>query len=117
MTAQKLFNRIAEHLRTQGRPALDEFGDCVYRGPNGLRCAIGAVIPDYKYRRSFEARAINALIPKHFPRWKKHKALLSDLQELHDIPEIRTTAGLFHKRKLTSGLRVIARKHSLEFSA
>ena len=117
MTAQEIFNRIAEHLRTQGRPALDEAGDCVYRGPNGLRCAIGAIIPDYKYRRSFEHKTINTLLPRHFPRWIKHEELLSDLQELHDNAEIRTTAGLFHKRKLTSGLRAIARKHSLEFSA
>lgn len=117
MTAQEIFNRIAEHLRTQGRPSLSEENDCLYRGPNGLRCAIGAIIPDYKYRRSFEDRTINTLILRHFPRWKKHEDLLSDLQELHDKADIRTVAGLFHKRKLTSGLRVIARRHSLEFSA
>lgn len=53
MTYQDLFDTVADHLLTQ-REACTEAGDCVYRGPNGLKCAIGALIPDDKYDETLE---------------------------------------------------------------
>lgn len=45
MTGQQIFDRVATHLIRQGRRSLVA-GICVYRGADGTRCAIGALIDD-----------------------------------------------------------------------
>ena len=41
---QKLFDKAVTHLLTQMEQSMDGDGSCLYRGPNGLKCAIGALI-------------------------------------------------------------------------
>ncbi len=59
MNKQEIFNRVAIHLLTQNRKALDG-GTCVHLTYDGCRrCAIGCLIPDehnaLKYRGSVVA--------------------------------------------------------------
>jgi hypothetical protein len=59
---QFLFNYIANHLLTQNKKSQGyskdhrDFDDvrCLYRGPDGLKCAAGAVITDDVYSADFE---------------------------------------------------------------
>ena len=53
-THRELFERVRTHLLAQGRPSLDRSGGCVYRSPEGLRCAVGALIPDGAYHPGLE---------------------------------------------------------------
>lgn len=47
MTKQEIFTRVAVHMLRQGVPSKTESGSsCAYRGVGGLKCAIGALIPD-----------------------------------------------------------------------
>jgi hypothetical protein len=48
LSLQELFNISATHLLKQGQRAFAR-GGCCYRTPAGLKCAIGAVIPDDLY--------------------------------------------------------------------
>lgn len=50
LSKQEIFDRTAAHLLAQGEPASIS-GDCMYRTPNGLKCAVGALIPDEVYHR------------------------------------------------------------------
>lgn len=65
---QKLFDKAVTHLLTQMEQCIDEYGDCVYRGPNGLKCAIGALIDDAWYdaetleNLSLRSRCVQATI-------------------------------------------------------
>lgn len=43
---QELFDTIVTHLRKQGKQAKDANGDCVYLTSDGLKCAVGCLIPD-----------------------------------------------------------------------
>lgn len=56
MNNQTIFNRVSKHLLKQmKRSSLN--GDnsvCLYRGPNGLKCAVGILIPDKDYRDDME---------------------------------------------------------------
>lgn len=57
MTKQEIFDRVTEHLLTQKKRSTtwDESGyKCKYRGPNGLKCAIGILIPDHLYNPVFD---------------------------------------------------------------
>ena len=49
MTHQEIFNKVATHLLTQRKQAINDAGICFYRTPEGLSCAVGCLIPDDLY--------------------------------------------------------------------
>ena len=53
-TTLDVFNKVSEHLLTQKEQSLDTFGDCLYRSPAGLKCAVGCLIKDEFYSESLE---------------------------------------------------------------
>jgi len=107
-TAQELYDTIATHLLMQNARSEDPdtavvSSDpyesdippaCLYRGPNGLRCAVGCVIPDEEYNRGLEGCGIADLLRlKRFSfelrhEFKRHLTLLNDLQNMHDVADI-----------------------------
>lgn len=57
MYQQEIMEKVAKHLLAQGeRSTL--FGTCQYRGPEGLMCAVGVLIPDEEYTYRFEGLAL-----------------------------------------------------------
>lgn len=97
-TRQEIFNTVATHLLTQNAKSfshfVDSFGDwredCFYRGCDGLKCAIGALIPDDCYMPEFERHSILYLF-KEFSKDFHMMGLdsvdgdfLFDLQLIHD---------------------------------
>lgn len=60
MTDQELFDKVAIHLLTQGQKAQDSFGQCFYRTPEGLKCAVGVCIDDEHYSPEFEGTSVGA---------------------------------------------------------
>lgn len=58
MTDQEAFDKIVARLMDGTGPAVNEKGDCMYRAPNGLKCAVGCLIPDDKYDLRMEGRAV-----------------------------------------------------------
>lgn len=102
MNAQEIFDKVARHLLTQNRPARDVYSDnCRYRTENGLKCAVGCLIPDDKYTPEIENVGISwLLVPttsEEIIRKRRtlrellsdlglldHCDLLTRLQEIHD---------------------------------
>lgn len=58
MNAQQIFNKVATHLLNQNEISRDE-NTCMYRGPNGLKCAVGALIADKHYDPAFERGSVD----------------------------------------------------------
>lgn len=60
-TRQEIFDIAWNGLKAQGfaRSAVENEYGCLYRGPNGLRCAIGHCISDEEYREVFEGTGIS----------------------------------------------------------
>ena len=57
LTKREMFDRVKAHLLKQNEKAMVETEDgiaCRYRGPEGLTCAIGCLIPDDEYVGTFE---------------------------------------------------------------
>lgn len=126
MTLQEIFDTVVAHLRKQGRKSTTLVNQhCVYRAPNGDKCAIGCLIRDEDYDRSIEGltvRAVRHYIGEllHWPsdlgkrRTKllvalqngvgeldnRKLELLRDLQRVHDVWDgtsmINLEAGLMH---------------------
>lgn len=58
---QKVFDRVLEHLRTQGVPAMTVNCECMYRTQREgktLSCAVGCLIPDKVYDPSIERATV-----------------------------------------------------------
>lgn len=60
MTNQELYTKVRKHLLTQMERShifMTVKGEtCLYRGPRGLKCAIGCLIPDTNYTPALESR-------------------------------------------------------------
>lgn len=90
MTHQEFFNQTLNHLRVQGEPSRSAFGaqTCLYRAPNGGKCAIGFHIPDDKYQSQMEGQEVSSL-QRNYPSalWSVDGVstrLLIAMQVLHD---------------------------------
>lgn len=86
--AQEIFNKVITHLRKQGKPAA-EGPYCRYRTEDGLKCAVGCLLPDEEYDSKYEGHIVGGLItilPESKTRdlFKRNVDLLDDLQCLHD---------------------------------
>lgn len=58
-TLQEAFNTMYKHLHTMKKKSANESGSCKYRGCNGNKCPVGALINDKNYSESIEAQAAN----------------------------------------------------------
>lgn len=88
---QEAFNRAVAGVIKQGRPSVDAAGRCLYRGPDGLRCAVGWLIPDELYEPEMEGVNTNWLRVM-WPRAMSacdNRFLVRELQEAHDWASMR----------------------------
>lgn len=99
-TLEQIFQRVKTHLLTQNAKSMhnrkiegipSSTAQCVYRSPDGLKCAVGCLIADEHYKPELEGLAAlgkavsNALIASGIPM-NDHQTqrLVSYLQRLHD---------------------------------
>ena len=80
MTKQEAFDRIITHLAKQKVKSQNSIGQCLYRGPNERKCAIGVLLSD-ELATSFDSKE-GAFISGFWDRAKGELAL-SDASE-HD---------------------------------
>ena len=64
MLLQEIFDKAAIHLLTQMKPAIiyneQQAPICMYKDPSGLKCAVGAFIPDELYKYSLENKTVKS---------------------------------------------------------
>ena len=96
MNNQQAFDTMVQHLRKQRRRSKStNEASCLYRGPGGLKCAIGALIPDELYDERMEGKSINRLLISEcdtFPELSYlfegiDEQLLDGMQNIHDYSE------------------------------
>jgi hypothetical protein len=98
LTPQQIFDRVVEALRVQGRPSFAPRPEggirCLYRGPDGAKCAAGCLIADEYYTaaldrsaKSVAASDVSSAIATSIGLLslsKDDEELLLDLQRAHD---------------------------------
>lgn len=117
MTNQQIFNKVVKHLLKQGVKSINR-GKCLYRGPSGLKCAVGCLIPDKLYIKEIEGKTIGGMtifsiyysilanILKKSGVGTKSFVLLDCLQDIHDHqivkhwPEDLKQAAKLHNLKV-----------------
>lgn len=85
-TAQEIFNAVAQHLKRQGKQAVSANGVCQYRGPSGLKCAVGCLMTDDEAPGYGNGDGVDTLLKRgELPdRLRHHIQLLRRLQNIHD---------------------------------
>jgi len=92
MTRQDYYNLLVETSRTGGFPSIDRkkaspwspSGQCLYRGPDGKKCAAGLLIPDELYNPKMEGAVASTtltpdLLPEHMTMYD-----IDRIQAIHD---------------------------------
>jgi hypothetical protein len=93
---QQVFDQIAGHLLTQSRKSHQSYNGCAkfrcaYRGDEGLKCAIGALISDEEYKPTMETKSVASLAVEFFPSPLLDKGVtdfLQTFQTIHDSWEV-----------------------------
>ena len=93
-TPQEVYDSIVYPLLAQNARATGEDGvRCLYRAPDGRRCAIGWIMPDSVYHKTLEFMGVQDIAPQlvntnyadAFGRFLyRHMDMLRDFQEMHD---------------------------------
>lgn len=96
MNLQEIFNKVYTGLRDQGfERAVNERGNCMYRAPDGKKCAFGHLIPDELYKPEMEDVLARFLIVSNkeefqeLTKWAKveigpYSQEVQWLQSIHD---------------------------------
>ena len=97
-TEQQVFDQVATHLLTQGRKS-ENAGTCLYRGPEGTKCAAGCLIGKSEYRAYWEGRSWSGLAGEGSVP-EEHLDLIIALQKIHDHPDwrLRTLARSWREK-------------------
>lgn len=117
LTPETVKNAILATYK-QGQQSVNENGFCMYRGPNGLKCVVGHMIPDEKYKASFESAGggqgseldsphqieLREVLGVKETDWEF--ALLGSLQNCHDKPGLE---NLDFKSKFRINIRNLAK--------
>lgn len=61
MTDVELVNFVFDKLIAQGGCSSNSLTGCLYRGPDGRKCAAGHLIPDEDYRTEFEGKSCHPI--------------------------------------------------------
>ena len=105
MTNQEAFDVMVRHLRKQGRQARRDIGGpCRYRAENGLKCAVGALIPDDEYSRSLEFHGVGEIYADVPSLQSIALDLLEEMQMIHDHDQVSTWEDSFSAAAKRLGL-------------
>jgi hypothetical protein len=115
-TNQEAFDLVVTHLKNQGRQAFAD-GACKYRTSDGLKCAIGALIPDEDYMPEWEGHSVGELISSFgLETASVDRGLLAELQYVHDCATTwhNVPAGRFVSHEGKKLLRATAHLYDLD---
>ena len=92
---KETFEYVLRRINEQGKPSMNDEDQCMYRGPDGLKCAAGHLIPDDEYDERMEGKSALFVLSGH-----KHLQLIMRMQNAHDVASITPDSFLedFNRR-------------------
>jgi hypothetical protein len=122
MNMQEIFDTVAVHLFKQGRRAVTSHPLtnqvlCQYLTDNGLKCAVGCLIPRDRYVLLMENMGVRVLLDKFgviLPDWMsdpENISLMAKLQYIHD-----DRCSWYSPKYLAAKLREAARYDDIDVS-
>ncbi len=117
---QATFDLVLRKIRKQGKPSViivDGLSYCQYRGPDGLKCAAGMLIPDADYSPSFESKGCDFKpIAECLTKCGFDLKLLNELQIAHDMASsINEQIDPDFMEKFEKNMFAVATKYNLSY--
>jgi len=90
-TRIEIVELVTKHLLAQGKRSTEAGASkCLYRGPNGLQCAIGCLIPDELYKDWFDEQGyVDMTIGAAAGISSDDLDLARRLQTIHDEEDVK----------------------------
>lgn len=117
---QAMFDTVATHLLRQGKRSEGRMSRinsrtdiCLYRGPEGRKCAAGILIPDSKYRPEFEGWNIVGEAGESV-NLKKAIGIEGDAVALQLVNCLQTCHDVYEPNEWWSKLTEVAEKFRLD---
>jgi hypothetical protein len=115
---QEIFDKVVNHLKTQGGKAVDIEGNCLYRDPAGRSCAAGCLIPDDIYEQEIGSAHNSLGFAGLVSLSPPVKSLFETVQEgaANAVELVRSLQLVHDGEKVTdwkSRLSVLAARHGL----
>lgn len=121
---QTFYNNAVLHLFNQGQPAINDMETCLYRTKDGLKCVVGAVLPDSVFDKHEELLSVPVAHLKAYSLESRdllsevNAVLLREMQGLHDkgLPRCCGESGVwrFKLNELQQPLEELAKKFGLD---
>lgn len=113
-TNQTAFNISVAHLRQQRAKSMGSDSEgilfCMYRSPEGRKCAIGPLIPDHMYEPAMENSNVFGLLgqyPQLNDLWiHVDPEMLTELQYIHDWEVVECWEAYFRAMADRFGLQL-----------
>lgn len=118
MTNQEIFDKVLNHLRQQGKQCKGAV-DCLYRGPDGMKCAVGCLIDDEHFNPQANTftmyhEMVLDMCRKSGINLVESKYLLIALQDAHDTYDPKEESVGFVEY-IEEKFAVIAKVYRLEY--
>lgn len=79
---------MIDHIKTNFKgKSIDKSGECLYRGPNGKKCAVGMFMKDEDYKPKFEKVGVSGIGDFNNPpdfKFPLNIMGMRSLQQIHD---------------------------------
>lgn len=79
----EIFDHIMGLLIQQNAKSQDAEGNCLYRGDEGRKCAVGLIMD--KYNPFYENSGVRTIVEADYPNATSKITLLEVLQSVHDL--------------------------------
>lgn len=110
MTKQEILDKVCERAKDPRKAKANRHEKdtlCAYRAKDGLKCFVGALLPDELYSPTLEGQSACSLpLPVVDYFGPANMGFLDDLQQVHDQWE---------PEEWEARLRLIAKEHGLEY--
>ncbi len=104
VTKQETFDTVVNGLRKQNKRAVGPTGSCMFRTGDGLKCAVGMLIPDSRYTVALDDPSSGKCAFDITTELGHDRFLCSDLQGVHDGSFIEDWEPGFEKVAIKYGL-------------
>lgn len=78
-----IFNNVMGLLIQQNAKSQDAEGNCLYRGDEGRKCAVGLIMDEYK--SCYESNGVRTIVEANYANATSKITLLEVLQAVHDL--------------------------------
>jgi hypothetical protein len=121
LNKQEVFTKVKNHLLTQRQKSIRDSAQnsrCVYRGPSGLMCAIGCLIPDSKYTKEMDHHEMDVhILMKHFSGIFDDVFDIEDRDIIHMLYSLQSTHDKFPVCDWEKLLMMAAKRYGVNYDA